>query len=250
MTKVSAIISCYNAERFLRGCIDDLLAQTLWAQDRLEIVVINASEKRGDALILRDYLKQGIPLQIITTPREPLYTSWNRGIRMATGDYITNANTDDRRRPDALERLAEVLDTTPDVGVVYADDYVTSTENAVWGQPYTIVKEPPYELGRLNWPDFDRQHLTRQCYMGPHPLWRRMLHQQAGLFDDSYMIAGDYEMWLRLAAYGVNFKRVPEVLGLFYWNPAQLGRIQAQQSNMESRRAVLKWGGQIEQLAG
>jgi glycosyltransferase involved in cell wall biosynthesis len=250
MSKVSAIVSAYNSEKFLRGCIDDLLNQTLYAQNRLEIVVINASEQRGDTLILRDYLRQGIPLQIITTPREPLYTSWNRGIRLSTGDYLTNANTDDRHRSDALEVLADVLDSQPSVGVVYADCYVTSTANAVWGEMYTIVKEPPYKTGRLNWPDFDRQQLTRQCCIGPQPLWRRVLHQGVGLFDESYMVAGDYEFWLRLAAAGVHFLRVPDILGLFYWNPAQLGRQQADQSQMESRRAVMKWGGQIAQLVG
>jgi glycosyltransferase involved in cell wall biosynthesis len=250
MSKVSAIVSAYNSERFLRGCIDDLLNQTLYAQNRLEIIVINASEQRGDTLILRDYLRQSIPLQIITTPREPLYTSWNRGIRLATGDYITNANTDDRHRPDALEMLADTLDSQPSVGVVYADCYVTNTENAVWDKPYTIVQEAPYGTGRLNWPTFDRQRLTQQCYIGPQPLWRRSLHQQFGLFDESYMVAGDYEFWLRLAAYGVEFQRVAEVLGLFYWNPNQLGRAQSQQSAMESRRALLKWRSQIDQLAG
>jgi glycosyltransferase involved in cell wall biosynthesis len=249
MSKVSAIVSAYNSETFLRGCIDDLLNQTLYAQGRLEIIVINASDRRGDTLILREYLVQGVPLQIITTPREPLYTSWNRGIRMATGDYITSANTDDRHRPDALEILANTLDDRPEIGVVYSDCYVTSTANATWTTPYTVVKEPPYTTGRLNWPVFDRQQLTQFCYIGPQPVWRRALHERFGVFDESYMIAGDYEMWLRLAAHGVNFQRIPETLGLFYWNPAQLGRAQAQQSGMESRRAVLKWRAQIAQLA-
>lgn len=247
MTRVSALVSTYASEKFLRGCIDDLLTQTLWQQNRLEIVVVNASSPQGEAYILRDYLRQGVPLQIITSLREPLSTSWNRAIRLSTGDYLTTANADDRHRPDALERLADVLDNNPNVGLAYADCYVTSTENAEWGKPYELSLEPPYGLGRLNWPDFDRQRLLRQCYMGPQPVWRRKLHEQFGLFDESYPIAGDYEMWLRFAAFGVTFQRVPDVLGLFYWNPSQMGRSQLQQAAMESRRAVLKWEQRIVQ---
>ena len=37
--KVSAIVSTYNSEKFIRGCLDDLVAQTLYQKGKLEIVV-------------------------------------------------------------------------------------------------------------------------------------------------------------------------------------------------------------------
>ena len=41
---VSAIVSTYNAEKFIRGCLEDLENQTI--ADRLEIVVVNSGSKR------------------------------------------------------------------------------------------------------------------------------------------------------------------------------------------------------------
>lgn len=238
MSKVSALVSVYNGEKFLRGRLDDLFAQTLYQQGRLEIVVIDAGSTDSTPFICREFLNK---ITIIRSLREPMYSSLNRGIKIATGEYLTTSNVDDRLRPDALELMAAELDAHADIGVVYADNYVTPTANAIWGQSYEISYEPPYTEGRLNWPEYDRKLLTQFCYIGNQPLWRKDLHTSVGLFDESYLVAGDYELWLRMAAHDVNMKRMREPLGLFYWNVSQQGRAFAEQSGVESRRAVLQW---------
>jgi len=244
--RVSAIVSTYNSEQFFRGCIEDLLAQSLYQRGALEIVVVNAGSKQSELYMMKEYLRQGIPLTVITTQREPLYTSWNRGIRIAKGQYITNANTDDRHAPDAYAIQADYLDKHPMTGLVYADAFVTTTPNATWDSPYELSSEAPYQDGMLAWIDYEPLSLLRFCYMGQAPMWRRELHTQAGLFDESFMVAGDYEMWLRFAACGVNMAHIKDVLGLFYWHKDQLGRAQAEQSAYESRRAVLRHKEGIE----
>lgn len=246
-SKVTALVSTYNAEKFIRGCLDDLLAQTLRTQNRLEIIVINSGSKQGEARILREYLARGVDIQVITSLREPMYAALNRGIRMATGDYVTICNTDDRHAPYALERLATALDDNIETGLVYADCYVTPTENAVWGGDYKLSAEAPYMTGRLNWPEFDARKLVEGYYLGPQPMWRRTLHAVVGAFDDNYIVAGDYEFGLRLVAAGITCQRVPEVLGLFYWNPTQQGRAMSDQSSYESRRAILQYRERINQ---
>lgn len=235
--KVAALVSTYNSADFLRGCIEDLQAQTLYKTGDLEIIVVNSGSKQHEAAILREY--QGI--EVITSLREPMYVALNRAIALSTGQYLTIANTDDRHAPHALERLAAELDNFPDVGLVYADCYVTSTPNAVWNGEYKISHEPPYISGRLGWPDFDPLLLTQFCFVGPQPMWRREL----GGFDESYLLAGDYELALRLTSQGVQFKRVDEVLGIFYSNG--MGINNQQQSGMESRRALLKHRQAIEE---
>ena len=247
MIRVSAIVSTYNSERFFRGRIADLMAQSLFERGELEIVVVNAGSRQSEAYYIAGYLKQGIPLTVITSLREPLYTSWNRGIRIAQGTYITNANTDDRLCPDALSIMADALDNNPDRALVYGDSFVTPTPNAVWGGQYELNTEAPYGE-RLAWPDFDPLHLLQHCTMGPHPLWRKDIHETIGYFDESYMVAGDYEMWLRMAASGLTMLHIPDTLGLFYWHSDQLGRQQAQQSAYESRRAILKHRAAIHAL--
>lgn len=238
--KVSAIVSTYNSERFIRGRLDDLLAQTLYQKGQLEIVVVNAGSKQGEDYIIREYLGC---VTYVHSLREPIYSSWNRGIAISKGEYIANANADDRLRPDALETMVAELDANPDVGLVYADAIVTSTPNARWGGEYTVSDKPPYN-GRLAWPEFDAKLLLSGCYIGPMPLWRKSIHAQCGYFDESYQLAGDFEMWLRMVACGVKFRHISDVLGLFYDDG--VGINSPEQSGMESRRAVLRWRGFVD----
>lgn len=240
MAKVTAIVSAYNAERHIRGRLDNLLAQTLYARGELEIVVVNAGSRDGTDAIARDYLGC---ITYIRSLRETIYVSWNRGIAISKGEYITNANADDRLRPDALEVMADALDENPDIGLVYADATVVSSENAEWGKPYTVSDKLPY-FGRLAWPDFDARLLLQGYFGGPNPMWRHSLHAQFGMFDESYQLAGDLEFALRLVAGGAKFKHIAETLTLFYDNGAGINN--QQQSGMEARRALLKWRGAIK----
>tara|TARA_R100000664_G_scaffold26904_1_gene37295 strand:- start:226 stop:474 length:249 start_codon:yes stop_codon:yes gene_type:complete len=54
------------------------------------------------------------------------------------------------------------------------------------------------------------------------PLWKKDLHRKNGLFDSSYTSAGDLDFWLRCVKNGSEFKRLPEILGLYYYNPQGL----------------------------
>jgi glycosyltransferase involved in cell wall biosynthesis len=237
--KVSAIVSTYCAERFLRGRIDDLLAQTFYARGELELIVVNAGSRQHEDRIVREYLARGVEITYIYSLREPIYQSWNRAVAIARGEYLTSANADDRLHPAALETLARALDERTDVDVVYADSIVTSTENAVWGGDYKVSNLPPYN-GRLAWPDYEPKELLRHCFIGPAPLWRRSLHTRYGMFDATFQLAGDYEWWLRLAANGVNMQHIPDALSLYYdgGNTTMTNR---ELTQAESRRALLRW---------
>ena len=71
---------------------------------------------------------------------------------------------------------------------------------------------------------------------GPHPLWRRELHERYGLFDPAFTSAGDYEFWLRLAV-TEQFLHVPEVLGLYLLAPGGLEHGQPDIAHRESEEA-------------
>ena len=202
---VSAIVSSYNSERFMRGLLEDLERQTL--ADRLEIIVVDSNSPQNEGAIVRDFQKWYDNIVYLRTEeRENSHVSFNRCIQMARGKYVAMANTDDRHRPDALERMAEVLEAHPEVALVYADMAVTHRENDTW------QSGGPWEYCR--WPDFDPQLLFQICYMGPQPMWRRDIHERHGYFDPEFWSAGDYEFWLRMAR-REKFSHLPEVLGLY-----------------------------------
>jgi glycosyltransferase involved in cell wall biosynthesis len=117
---VSAIVSTYNAQDFLSGCLDDLEQQTI--ADRLEVIVVNSGSQQDEEAIVRRYQQKYHNIVYIKTEqREGIYSAWNRAVKVARGQFLTNANTDDRHRPDALEIMAKTLQANPDAALVYGD---------------------------------------------------------------------------------------------------------------------------------
>ena len=211
---VSAIVSAYNSEKFMRGKLDDLLNQTL--ADRIEIIVIDSNSPENEGAIIREYMAKHRNIRYLRTEkRETVYQAWNRGIAMASGEFITNANTDDRLRRDSIEVLVRALCENPNKVLSYGDSIITLQENE------TFEQCTPH--GYLRWPDFDRAKLLEFCFVGPHPVWRKSVHDEAGYFDVNFRCAADYEFWLRLAM-NHDFVHVPELLGLYWQNEDTVSR--------------------------
>jgi GT2 family glycosyltransferase len=53
-------------------------------------------------------------------------------------------------------------------------------------------------------------------------MWRRDLHDQFGLFDETLKSSGDTEFWLRALAKGAKFVYYPEVTAVYFHNPEGL----------------------------
>lgn len=203
---VSAIVSTYNSERYIEGCLQDLIAQTLYSRGALEIIVVDSGSQQNEGAIVQRYAEQYPNIRYIRTERETIYAAWNRGVQAASGRYLTNANTDDRHKKTALERMAAELDRRADIALVYADSFVTERENEQFDTA-TISAV-------LRYPQFDRKLLFQLCYIGPHPMWRKSLHERYGLFDAAMKSAGDYDFWLRISL-SETLHHLPETLGLY-----------------------------------
>ncbi len=94
---VSAIVSTYNSERFMRGCLEDLENQTI--ANKIEIIVVDSGSEQDEESIVKEFQKKYSNIKYIKTDnRENVYTAWNRAIKAASGRYVSNANTDDRHR--------------------------------------------------------------------------------------------------------------------------------------------------------
>jgi glycosyltransferase involved in cell wall biosynthesis len=235
---VSAIVSAYNSERFIRRCLEDLEAQTI--ADRLEIVVVDSGSSENEEAIVREFQQRyDNILYIRTAQRESVYAAWNRGIQAAHGMYITNANTDDRHKRDAFERMVAILEERPDIALVYADTCITNTENEIF--------ETHTPAGRFNWPDFDPLRLIYYCFIGPQPMWRKGMHTKYGYFDESFESAGDWEFWLRMAE-TETFLHLREFLGLYLSSPASAENRDRELTSQENVRVHQRYLHRADRL--
>lgn len=229
---VSALVSAYNAEKWIDGCIKDLLAQTILGD--LQIVVIDSGSDDATPDLVHGHIDTGRITYIRTQHREHLYRAWNRGLALSRGRHITIANVDDRHAPQALEALSSALDESDDVALVYATGFYTTSETFSWDDPHAV--------GRLEAREFSPHDLKRECYIHPHPMWRAALHEKYGLFDESFTSAGDYEWFLRLIAGGERFLYLPRALSIMYKTDKTLGNAKMAVSVAETRRAQMMWG--------
>jgi tetratricopeptide (TPR) repeat protein len=203
---LSAIVSTYNAAEFIKGCMEDLVNQTI--AHRMEIIVVDSASQQDEASIVTDFQRRYPNIKYIrTATRETVYQAWNRGIKLARGKYITNANTDDRHRQDAFEQMVRVLEEDENIALVYADVIKTRTANQTFNQCTPT--------GMFRWHDWDRKTLlARGCFIGPQPVWRKKVHETYGYFDDNYEVSSDFEFWLRISQTN-EFYHIPKPLGLY-----------------------------------
>lgn len=81
---ISALVSTYRAERFMRGLLEDLEAQTI--RDRMEIVIIDSASPEGEGDIVREFQQRFDNIVYQRTPeRENAHVSVNRAFALARG---------------------------------------------------------------------------------------------------------------------------------------------------------------------
>ena len=219
---VSAIVSTYNGEAFVGACLDDLLKQTMI--DQMEIIVVDSGSEQSEGKIVADYQKAHSMIRYIRTDeRETLYAAWNRGIQAARGRYVFNANTDDSRRSDAVEKFFSAMEESPDAALAYADCIWTSKPNDTFPCEQSIRE--------VRYPDYHPALALFYCYTGCLQFWRRSDLLELGGFDANYRAAGDYEILMRLVQSQKHVVHVPESLSLFFQNTEGL----TQQSSVSAQ---------------
>ncbi len=217
---VSALVSAYYAEKFLPGRIENLLAQSL----RPEIIVVCQSGSREEA-IAASYPE----CRIITTPDIPtIYAAWNTAASASEGEFLTNANCDDRFMPRGLEEMVRQLQRAPRYAVCYGDqDIVQQIDGPV--------------VDHYRWAEGGYRELLKGCFIGPMPVWRRSLHDKYGWFDPELRVAGDYEFWLRIAAGGERFLHLRAVVGTYLNRTDSAEHRQALRAVWETARVRAKY---------
>ncbi|MFT3783341.1 MAG: FkbM family methyltransferase [Nibricoccus sp.] len=206
-TLLSAIVSTYKSERFIEGCLEDLVGQTLFKRGQLEIVVVDSCSPEKEGAVVKCFQERFKNIVYVrTNRRETLYAAWNRAIRGASGEYITNTNTDDRHRNDALEIMAGALSGHPEVSLVYSDCLLSTTPN----EPFD--RNSGQRIYR--YPQFFAPAALLHYQFGPQPMWRKAVHETVGLFEGTMRAAGDYDFNLRFAR-AFNALHIPEILGSY-----------------------------------
>ena len=132
MPKVSVIVPVYNVQRYLRGCLDSILAQTL---TELEVVCVNDGSTDASRDIIEDYLHRDPRIRVVDKPNAGYGAGINDGFDAATGEWLTILEPDDLFPRDACQLMYDAC-------VADDLDFLKADASVFWGEGPTYREEP------------------------------------------------------------------------------------------------------------
>lgn len=100
--KVSVVVAVYNMQQYLAECMDSILAQTL---EELEVLCIDDGSSDQSLERLRAYAHKDPRVKVYHQQNAGLSAVRNRGLSLASGEYIYFIDSDDLLVPEGLEEL-------------------------------------------------------------------------------------------------------------------------------------------------
>ena len=123
--KISIITVTYNAASVLKRTLDSVKAQS-WQQ--IEHLIIDGASK-DETVSMAETYKAQCPYEVVilSEPDKGLYDAMNKGLRLATGDYLVFLNAGDTlHAADTLETIVRSAQPLP--GVLYGDTAITDEQ--------------------------------------------------------------------------------------------------------------------------
>lgn len=107
--KISVIVPVYNAEKYLRECIDSILAQTF---TDFELVLVDDGSPDNCGAICDEYAAKHDNVRVFHQTNQGINKTRRNGVMNAKGEWVVFSDDDDSLTPDALESLYSLSDGT------------------------------------------------------------------------------------------------------------------------------------------
>ena len=96
---ISIIVPVYNVREYLNDCLDSLMRQNY---PKIEIILVDDGSTDGSA-------KKDSRIKVIHQQNQGLSAARNRGIKEASGNYITFVDSDDAVSPDYVQYMFSLI---------------------------------------------------------------------------------------------------------------------------------------------
>jgi glycosyltransferase involved in cell wall biosynthesis len=213
--RISVITVVFNGEKFIERTFSSIASQTY---RNIEYIVIDGASTDRTLELINEY--QSIIHKWISEPDKGLYDAMNKGLALATGEYICFLNSGDQFcSKDTLENVFENLDQLPDV--IYGETMIVDDLGIEIG--LRRLKAPE----NLTWKSFKKGMLV--CHQSVYV--KRTI---ASEYNIRYRIASDFDWVLkalkkagsihnskqvltRFLDGGLNKQNIPEALKERFW---------------------------------
>lgn len=191
--KISIVTVCYNCKDVIERTICNVLKQTY---RNIEYIVIDGASTDGTKEIVEHYADQ--LAYCVSEPDHGIYDAMNKGIKVATGEWILFRNAGDYFfKPTTVQ---DVFDWYEDKG----EDLIVGGTRCFGQEGY---HDKFYHLQ-----DADVWH---RAFISHPSAFIRLSVQKANLFPTSYRIASDYYFFQKLMLEGVTMTCYDGIVALF-----------------------------------
>lgn len=196
--KFSIVTVTYNASRWLEKTLLSVLSQTY---PDIEYILVDGGSTDSTTDIIRQY-ESGIATWI-SEPDHGLYDAMNKGLRLATGDYVWFLNAGDTLyTADTVQQIVSRLKKRKRPDVIYGETSLVDASGKSLG--LRRLKAPE----KLNWKSFRMGMLV--CHQSF--IVRR---ETAPFYDTAYRLASDFDWCIRCLKQASGVYNTHQVLSCF-----------------------------------
>jgi glycosyltransferase involved in cell wall biosynthesis len=203
--KVSVIVPNFNHARYLDQRMRSVLDQTY--RD-LEVIFLDDASTDESREVFRKYEDDTRVRTVFSDKNSGSpFVQWNKGVKMAKGEYVWIAESDDYADAELLETLVGVLDRNPDVGIAYCASMQVDEDGAELGV-WLPADIGGYGLDENRWRadfmndgrDECRDYMIVRCTIpnASAVVFRKSVYERAGYADETMRLCGDWLMWSRM----------------------------------------------------
>lgn len=183
--RVTVIIPCYNAERYLAQSIESVLQQSF---TDFEVIACNDGSSDNTAAILEHYSDKINIVNHADAGNHGQAATYNRCLQYTDSELIAFIDNDDLWEPDKLQRQVDILDRYPEVGLVYTNGDVIDGNDKLL---YPFLSPDHVETNKIG-------QILLDCYIRTPStvIVRHEILKKAGQFKVG--IIPDHDMWIRI----------------------------------------------------
>lgn len=209
---LSVICPIYNEERYIRGCIESILAQD-YPKDDLEVIFADGMSTDRTREIVAEYTAKYPWIRLIDNPKRIVPPALNAAIRASHGDIIMRIDAHASYQPNYFSALAAALERNDadNVGSVCKTDVLNRTPKAL---AIKAVLAHPLGVGNSSF----RTGITeaKEVDTVPFGCWRRSVFDRFGMYNERLVRNQDIELNKRIINGGGKIVIVPDTYCTYF----------------------------------
>lgn len=207
MDKVTVIIPSYNHEAFILESVTSVLFQDY---KNIELIVIDDGSTDSSPEILKK-LAAVNDFQLILKQNEGVCATLNKGIKLATGDFITFIASDDFM---PVSRISEQVKAFKDYSEA---EVIAGSVKMIDEKSNVISTKSARGIGYLNLDDMFKKNMV----FAPTAMFKKQVFLKYGMYRDDYLFE-DYYMWLRILSDGGKIYNMNTIWAFYRINTGNL----------------------------